>query len=507
MSPKKTMNNKVKPRLLIWSDMSLLLFFITHFLQKNFDSDLFVIYDILPIQKNFFQNQNIVNFKKFWFYRDQVSTVKKPDLKYLKLLEEKNNLNLWKMPFNDPNFLRNHYHKFERDEILSILEQEFRFFEKVLDEIKPDFFLSYTTESRSYRLSELCKGRGIKVLMLNTTRMIGRTTITHELNILSDFEKSFTNTTAEKTNFEDLRNYLTKYHAYNSRKSLQSGGTNLSISGKIDAGLLFLKTYDDSYKNFYTNYGRTRFNIIKTTLLLSLKTWYRQRFIDKNFISRLPENEKFVYFPLHLQPERGVDVAAPFYSNQPELIISIVKSLPVGYKLYVKEHWVQRYNHWRSLDYYKQILELPNVVLIHPSVNPIEILKKCSLVITIAGTAGLEAVFYHKPSIVFADVCYDKLPSVDRVKSFEDLPRIIRQAINKKVDYNELNEFIDLVDENTIEFDITGLYNDLFRRFYYNNLLADNKISSKEVNSFFDDNQKEFEKLALEHLKKIKQAI
>ena len=62
-------------------------------------------------------------------------------------------------------------------------------------------------------------------------------------------------------------------------------------------------------------------------------------------------------------------------------------------------------------------MELPNVKLIHPSVKPEHILQKCSIVISITSTAGLEAAFYGKPSIIFADAPYEILPSVYKIKS------------------------------------------------------------------------------------------
>ena len=54
-------------------------------------------------------------------------------------------------------------------------------------------------------------------------------------------------------------------------------------------------------------------------------------------------------------------------------------------------------NFWRDQSFYKDIIKLQNVKLVHPSVNPRDILEKCDLVTTIAGTVGLEALFFEKP--------------------------------------------------------------------------------------------------------------
>ena len=93
---------------------------------------------------------------------------------------------------------------------------------------------------------------------------------------------------------------------------------------------------------------------------------------------------------------------------------------------------MQKILNWRNISYYKKILELPNVKFIHQSFSNQEIIKNCSLVMTITGTSGLEAAFYNKPSIVFGDVVFDVLPSVYKVKNLKELPQIIKTALLQK---------------------------------------------------------------------------
>ena len=53
-------------------------------------------------------------------------------------------------------------------------------------------------------------------------------------------------------------------------------------------------------------------------------------------------------------------IDAPFYTNQIEIIRSVVKSLPVGYSLYVKENPGQVSREWRDINEYKEIMNIPN---------------------------------------------------------------------------------------------------------------------------------------------------
>ena len=176
--------------------------------------------------------------------------------------------------------------------------------------------------------------------------------------------------------------------------------------------------------------------------------------IDKNSIKHLTNNEKFIFVPLQVEPERTIAYDAPFFTDQLQMIKNIAKSLPINLKLYVKEHYNMRFRSWREIQFYKDLQNLPNVKLIHPTVNPKELLEKCSLVITTSSTAAMEAAFYEKPSIVFAETVYSDLPSVFRVKNMEELPEIISKALKEKVKLTEVNNGINEIYEMPKEVEV-----------------------------------------------------
>jgi hypothetical protein len=233
-----------------------------------------------------------------------------------------------------------------------------------------------------------------------------------------------------------------------------------------------------------------------------LKKKCRSSFIDRNCIREINKDEKFVYFPLHYEPERLLYVQAPLYTNQLEVITNIAKSLPIEYKLYVKEHPAMLVQGWRKTSYYKQIMDLPNVRLIHTSVNYKEIIKKSSLVITIAGSSGLEAAFLNKPSIVFADVSYSSLPSVYRLKNYEELPHAIRESLQKKVDPSDLNKFINYTFKNSFEYDYLNPFLEV-DRFYNKGFFSNQPLSIENIKSCLEKNKQVFDLLALKHIEKI----
>ena len=148
-------------------------------------------------------------------------------------------------------------------------------------------------------------------------------------------------------------------------------------------------------------------------------------------------------------------------------------------------------------------MNLPNVRLLHHSISPNEIIKRCSLVITIASTAGLEAAFHKKPSIVFADVLYSMLPSVYKLKTIDELPHAIRTCLRTNVDVSDLNNYVDLIIKNSFEFSLSKLFSDYDDFFFYGGFLINVDISQSKMISFLEKNRERFEKLTLEHIKKI----
>ena len=177
--------------------------------------------------------------------------------------------------------------------------------------------------------------------------------------------------------------------------------------------------------------------------------------------------------------------------------------MPIDYKLYVKETPSQRVRKWRKISEYKEMLEIPSVRMIHPYVSPVELYKKCSLAITIIGSAGLEAAFYEKPSIVFSDVNYVVLPSVSRIKSFDELSNAIHDSLNKKVVASDLEKYITLVKKNSFPADIFGLRTSQHDHFFYGGYLIDVDITIPKMKGFLEENKSTFEKLADENFEKI----
>ena len=134
---------------------------------------------------------------------------------------------------------------------------------------------------------------------------------------------------------------------------------------------------------------------------------------------------------------------------------------------------------------------------------PEELLKNCSLVVAISSTTGLEAAFYKKPSIIFADTDYSKLKSVSKIEKIEDLPNVIRSQLKKEIDIADLNKYVNTIEKNSFEFDISELELSYHQYFYHGGYLVDVDITIDKMRDFINQNNQIIEKITEKHIEKI----
>ena len=491
-------------KILFWMDSNLLYFGIAKYFQEKYDAEYYAITDYNEQLDEFFKKQNIVKFNKVWSYRENVFLKnEKPDLEYLEKFEKSTKINLWKLAYSERIFYKyNKYHKFTHDEIVETLEYECKFFERVLDEVNPEFLVIKMVDyHHGELLCNICKARGIKILTLSPTRFGNRFIISEEAGLLDPINKmDFDELKFKK--FEELRDIIKKYSLQqlkHGKKFKSSKLTQFKASWKF-----FFNVNNKNYRKYVFHTGRTKYSVLKNELKLLMNRNSRLKFLNKRVTKQI-KNEKFIYFTLHSEPERALLIPAPFYMNQLNVIQNIAKSIPIGYKLYVKEHPTQRIFGWREPSWYEEVLELPNVKLIHPDASNDELLKNCSLVISVGGTIGLEAAFFKKPSIVFTNVIYSILKSTIKIEKLTELPKIIQSHLKTDVELDDLNKYIQIIEKVSFQIDLEKIRNDMKHRFYYDDFLREVKISEEQMERFLEDYKENFELIVSEHIKKINQ--
>ena len=491
-------------KIIFWLNAYMLFFGLAAKLQKKYDCELYAMIDITNRTKEFFKSQDIVNFKETWFLHDNIKKSNELDLEYLENFEKKYGINLWQLGFNERIFyLYNDLYKFSQHEILSILEQECKLYESVLDKINPDILVTGETALHQQHLFyKICQARGIKILILNQSKIAYKCIISKELNKL-DFMPNLLDIKSKKRNFQELRNCLTSSDNAAQLKTYEKnfGGTKTT---KLNAAFeFFFKSDNSNVKTHFTYYGRKKSKVLLNHFLLSIKSKQRKSFIDGNLEQQTDFDEKYVLFTLHQEPERTLLIESPYYTNQLEVIRHIAKSLPIGFKLYVKEHFSQSLREWREISFYKQILEIPNVRLFHPNVNTKKLIEKSSLIISIAGTISFEAAFYQKPSIVMSDMAFTILPSIQKLDSIQDLPLLIKKGLTMNVNADDLDRFLTILEEQSFDFDLKGYEISEANLLRYGGSFHDTIITNQQMNNFLEHNEKLFDILAEQYIKKL----
>ena len=143
----------------------------------------------------FFENQTEIKFSELHYYpKYYMKNSSQPDLDFLKELEIKYELDIWKIAYSERTFLqeRNFFHKFTSNEILSIIESLSKFYVDFLSRIKPDFIIMQKTGENlsNFLLYNISKSMGIKTIMLVETRLLNSFVFSDDL-LISPLKNEF----------------------------------------------------------------------------------------------------------------------------------------------------------------------------------------------------------------------------------------------------------------------------------------------------------------------------
>lgn len=154
-------------------------------------------------------------------------------------------------------------------------------------------------------------------------------------------------------------------------------------------------------------------------------------------------DRKYIYLPLHLQPERATNPTGGVYSNQYIVANLLSEYIPDDWQIYIKEHPLQFTpsnlgEQGRSPYDYDDFNNLDNVDLIDINASQTKLIDNATAVATVTGTAGWEALNRGVPAIVFGNASYQLCTGVYRVKNKADLESTI-SSIQEGVTINPVD--------------------------------------------------------------------
>lgn len=488
---------KNKTILLICKEMSSFpMYFLGKELEKNNKVHYFFIYNSEVINKNAF-NKNTYFFFKKKINKENIHDVNEININFLKNrkkliidfnrlkeIEEKytyfSGLNkqiissqLTSTPYHNRYF--NPPTTYEEN--LYWLMLNYNKAEYLLETIKPDYIFDLdTAEIQRTIINEIAYYKKIPYITQEYSRY--KTFCLPSFCLARHLDDYFIHAYNKNKNGDEvfLKDYIDEIKNYRTQLNIMPIVYKNHVTSVYDFSFLqavkqiLIKTYrffkdqissikNDKFKiplntPFFSNpYKRIFFHIINT-----IKNFYLYSKFNKYF--QTPEHEKYIYMPLHLIPESTTFVKAPMYINELSVIEAVSKSLPINWKLYVKEH--QSMIGERQIEFYKKINKFHNVKLVKSNFyrDPKPWIEKSLGVVTITGSSAFEAAMLNKPAIVFGNVFYNVIPSIKVANSFEELENLFKviEINNQTQDYTlECAAYLKTINEVGTELNIEDL--------------------------------------------------
>jgi hypothetical protein len=320
----------------------------------------------------------------------------------------------------------------EYDKKINHILDEMKFWEKLIEKNKPKFMLSVLPIKVIAIVSEYY---GCKTFGLNYIKFGNRL-------FWSENEYFTSSLTIEKIQY-----YMENYP---SLEKISDIDYEYIASSKYTQGQIQFGFFNSCKEIFKQIYVESKANVIRMAAKWLLKrelpkknypylAWLKvslnkpksYNFFCKNGVNideLKNNNTKYVYIPLHMEPEVALMQFSPEFTNSTEMIVWLSKSIPVNHVIVVKE--APGSFGTRSLKYYEKLLKIPNVRLAHPDVHTWDWAKSSEFVSTITGTCAVEAVFFKKPVVSFGKhQIANYLPTVFYASDFQTTRDAVRKIL------------------------------------------------------------------------------
>lgn len=174
------------------------------------------------------------------------------------------------------------------------------------------------------------------------------------------------------------------------------------------------------------------YDFLEKKIIRSVGRYFQHRCYNKNnskTVQYVDFKKKYVYFPLHLQPEMTTDVLGGKYTDQLLAIEKLHKILPNDWYIYVKENPKQK-SYMRGRYFFERLSLIPNVVFVDRTIDTYKLMESAQFVSTITGTAAWEAITGGKNALIFGRVWFDHFPGIFRFEEIESIQEILQYRIS-----------------------------------------------------------------------------
>lgn len=330
----------------------------------------------------------------------------------------------------------------------------------VLKHFQPEtiIFTDIPHAGSNYVIYSLAKILGIKTIMYRFVKGLpGRLIFFSDLKNYQELRSVYERALADGVSFDDLGEEMKDYVKKQKKIDIETTLTHAAhIEKLIKQGEKIPKIFP-SLKSFTRHIRKRNLIIIRQYFFMlfhrrkiaaidrenysglqlkwlfykwnKIKKAYRKEY--ESFQVKADLDQKYVYVPLHFQPECNTNPVGGIFDDQILLVRMLAESIPDDWFIYIKENPMQwlhfQGNFGRFTGYYRTLSSLPKVKLVSINTSTFQLINKAQAVATITGSAGLEALVRAKPVLMFGYGWFMDCDGVLRVDGIESC----REAIQK----------------------------------------------------------------------------
>ncbi|KKT28991.1 MAG: hypothetical protein UX43_C0001G0041 [Candidatus Giovannonibacteria bacterium GW2011_GWB1_46_20] len=449
-------------------------------LKKRYGVKDFCGYVELTPSLEFLKSQKEIKYSDFLLESELRNGYKteKLDRDYIQFLGKEYGLpNLWPYIEIDRTvryglYLRDYPHNtppFTHEEMMRMLQSSAKKIIAFLDKEKPDFMLfAVINDFTNMLLYHIAKKKNIKTFFIQTARIRGKYSVTEKYGTLSFVENVFNQLQEKKFFLQEKRleaeTFLKKWREHPTTHSPVDAPSARPLSRKKQFNFLLpnkiintvywiAKNTIDYFRYKDRDYCKNPFYFLidrarrKIRILVGFEVFYDE----------FDAKDDFAFYPLQYEPEMAVSLFAPFYTDQLWLAKQIARSLPIGYKFYIKEHPAMF--GYRPRNFYRELKKIPNVKLIKPTITSFELIERAKIIITLTNTSAWEAVLLKKPAITFGNAFFNILPMVKNCKAIADLPYMVKEQLeNFNYDEEALLNLLAAIFQESADLDLVQIW-------------------------------------------------
>ncbi len=246
------------------------------------------------------------------------------------------------------------------------------------------------------------------------------------------------------------RDAVEKYvHDYNEQKFFRAAADNKHLYSDMRLKKIInaenAKKLKRKIYHKYISQEKEEYNEIGWVIRSNFRKLLQRMLLNSYYIKPENKNEKYIYFPFHVPSDTQLLARSPMFQFQEWLVEYLSRSIPFGYKLYIKEH-PAAVGGYRNYIIKKLIKECGNISLVHPQVNSYDLISNSSLVVTVNSSVGFEALLQDKKVLVMGTSYYKNCGVTFDVNDMNDLGSAIDNALNsEKPDRDNMLNFLTMV--------------------------------------------------------------